>query len=269
MKASDLIVQVHLREHARLNAWVQEYLDWRDASLYAAQAMVGMWTKATRDENTRHGPIEFMQTSLMSRIRRIREIRGSYLSVAAPFTISLPLDSELNELADAYSLVQCAAGCFNMEWTLRTDVQAWLYEAMEPNAEPVVGPGRARSVAAGSRLVEHARRVLDDGTATALDAYGWREACRRRELDRSRKWLIRATMAQRGHSHVPQEKVHDLRRHVEVVPEDPLAGSRTARAHQPGDHDGRPAEPADHRGSDGEVVLGGDSRAGGGGNSGR
>ena len=238
MKASDLVAQVHHRELERITTWAQNYVDWRDARLFASQAVVAMWTKATRDENTRNGPIEHMLGMLAPRIRRICEIRGSYLPVAAPFTISLPSDTELNELADAYSLVQITAGCFEIDWSMRTDVQAWLYDTIEPGSAVAPLPSLGRSIAAGGRAIALASRALDDGTALGLDAYGWREACRRRELDRSRKWLIRATMAQRGHTDVPTEEVHDLRGHGQVVAEDSLAGARTARPAEPG-HDDR------------------------------
>lgn len=229
MRASELIVQVHEREYTRLLTWAQSYMGNQEAADLCRYAIVAMWTHSALGENTRHGAVEYMQASLLPRIRRLREVRGSYLPVAAPLTVVLPSDTELNELADAYSLVQVTAMHYEMDWTLRCDVQAWLHDRLDVSGLPRYDRHVFRRADAGGEFVKAAGAALDAGVPVTADRYGYRDACRRRELDRSRRWLITVTAQKRGAGHGQVQQVRDRSLPGEDESDHQVEGSRETR----------------------------------------
>lgn len=238
MLASELITQVHHREHARLLNWTAQYLGVLEARKLSRYAIVEMWTTAARGDNTKHGPVEHMIRSIEPRVRRLTERRGSYLPVAAPLTVVLPSDTELNELADAYSLVYITALHYEMDWTLRCEAQTWLHHVIDPSGVGVLEWHGTRHLDAGRDFVQAAASALDAGVTVRAGVYDWRDACRRRELDRSRRWLVRSSAHQRGQNRGTEQPVRDQGVPGQEQPEDHVEGSRAARDPAPGEHGG-------------------------------
>lgn len=226
MKASELIVQVNAREFERLTAWVAQYLGAQEAEDLARYAVVEMWTGAARGDNTRNGPIADMIGSLTMRVRRLREIRSTYLPVAAPLTVRAPSDTELNELADAYSLVYVTALRYDLDWTIRRDIQAWLHLHLDRFELSRYEGHMADSVRRGAAAIRVGAEVLDSGVVVAGDAYRWRDTCRQRELARSRRWLISVTAHQRGAGYGTVEQDGDPGVPRQDAPDDQLPGAR-------------------------------------------